>query len=151
MGAVHEVFSLSISGSTKWCDSIYFEIINSKTYASYVLLKNYYSERDLDNLNSPSYNKRRSRFSRRYLLKLKTQHGSITCTYCKKPNLKIQNSDNSVSQSAKATIDHIIPVSKGGNIFDEDNIVACCGKCNSKKGSLSVEEFLKIVKPYKNI
>jgi 5-methylcytosine-specific restriction endonuclease McrA len=41
-----------------------------------------------------------------------------------------------------ATIDHVIPLSKGGNKYDESNLVIACKTCNKKKGSMSVEEFL---------
>lgn len=38
------------------------------------------------------------------------------------------------------TIDHVVPVSKGGS--DEIvNLVACCKVCNSSKKDLDVEEF----------
>ncbi len=45
-----------------------------------------------------------------------------TCQYCGK-----------VFPPSELTIDHIIPRSKGGQT-KWDNVVACCKKCNSKKG-----------------
>ena len=33
----------------------------------------------------------------------------------------------------RATVDHIIPRSQGGN-HKEGNLTACCGSCNSRKG-----------------
>jgi 5-methylcytosine-specific restriction endonuclease McrA len=33
------------------------------------------------------------------------------------------------------TVDHIIPVSKGGHPFDPDNLQALCQSCNSSKGT----------------
>lgn len=44
------------------------------------------------------------------------------CKYCKK-----------FCEEDK-TIDHIIPVSKGGTNYDS-NLVTCCQKCNTKKGA----------------
>jgi 5-methylcytosine-specific restriction endonuclease McrA len=32
-------------------------------------------------------------------------------------------------------VDHIIPRVKGGNVFDDDNLAAICGRCNRAKGS----------------
>jgi len=32
-------------------------------------------------------------------------------------------------------VDHIIPRVKGGDVFDDDNLMAICGKCNRAKGS----------------
>ena len=151
MGAVHEVVRKSNSGSTKRVELVYFEITNPKTYASYVLLKNFYWENDADNLKSIANRLRIIGFSRRYLTNIQKKEGSVTCTYCKKPDLVIELEGMKVPQNIKATIDHIIPISEGGPVFDSSNITPCCGKCNGRKGSLSVEEFLKIVKPWKSI
>jgi len=38
------------------------------------------------------------------------------------------------------TIDHIIPISKGGK-SEIDNLVASCKNCNFEKGSLTVEMY----------
>jgi 5-methylcytosine-specific restriction endonuclease McrA len=32
-------------------------------------------------------------------------------------------------------VDHIIPRVKGGDVFDDDNLMAICGRCNRAKGS----------------
>ena len=45
-----------------------------------------------------------------------------TCNYCKK---KLFNSD--------ATVDHIVPLSRGGERLDSNNLVAACRSCNSAK------------------
>lgn len=45
-----------------------------------------------------------------------------TCTYCEK---KLVNSD--------ATVDHIVPLSRGGSKTDPDNLRAACRACNSSK------------------
>ena len=61
------------------------------------------------------------------------------CGYCETP-----------LNSSNRTIDHIIPVSRGGDKVSYLNVVACCGKCNSKKGDKLLSEIgwtLK-VKPY---
>lgn len=33
------------------------------------------------------------------------------------------------------TVDHIVPTSKGGALLDEDNMVAACRSCNSRKSN----------------
>ncbi len=38
------------------------------------------------------------------------------------------------------TLDHVIPLSKGG-MHHESNMVRCCRSCNVSKGNKSVEEF----------
>ena len=48
-------------------------------------------------------------------------------------------------QKTKLTIDHIIPLSRGGS--DEiDNIVPACHSCNSKKHDKTAEEYLQVAK-----
>ena len=49
------------------------------------------------------------------------------CTYC--------------GQDAN-TIDHIISIKAGGDPISLDNMVACCARCNSSKGSRSQGVFL---------
>lgn len=51
------------------------------------------------------------------------------CTYCGKP---------------ADTIDHIIPIIKGGT-SDRENLTPACMDCNRKKRAMSVEAFLKIM------
>lgn len=41
----------------------------------------------------------------------------------------------------KLTFDHIIPVSKGGALYDIANLMLICERCNRKKGSLCGESL----------
>lgn len=59
---------------------------------------------------------------------LKAKH-NFTCPCCLKSEPEI-----------KLTIDHVIPISKGG-INDRSNIQPLCRKCNSKKGNRSTLRF----------
>jgi 5-methylcytosine-specific restriction endonuclease McrA len=43
--------------------------------------------------------------------------------------------------SKNRTIDHIIPVSKGGPRYDYSNVVACCSDCNGRKSDSSLKEL----------
>lgn len=38
-------------------------------------------------------------------------------------------------------VDHIIPIAKGGDAYDGDNLVACCKPCNLAKGKRSKPFF----------
>lgn len=42
------------------------------------------------------------------------------------------------------TIDHVLPVSRGGE-HRSDNIVAACRQCNDKKGARTLEEYRELV------
>ena len=50
-----------------------------------------------------------------------------TCFYCQMP---------------ATTVDHVIPIKAGGDPIAYDNLVSCCTKCNSAKGSRSEGVFL---------
>ena len=63
----------------------------------------------------------------------------------KKRRLEILARDNYVcyycSQDAD-TVDHLISIKKHGDPMDPSNLVACCKRCNSAKGSKSEAFFL---------
>jgi 5-methylcytosine-specific restriction endonuclease McrA len=40
------------------------------------------------------------------------------------------------------TVDHVLSIKKGGDPLDPSNLVACCKRCNSAKGSRSEAFFL---------
>jgi hypothetical protein len=44
-----------------------------------------------------------------------------------------------------STLDHYIPKSNGGD-DSPDNLVLCCRECNKRKGELSAEEFMSLLK-----
>jgi len=46
----------------------------------------------------------------------------MVCNYCQK-----------IMSKAEATVDHIVPLSRGGARLDPNNLVACCLSCNSRK------------------
>ena len=57
--------------------------------------------------------------------------GTEVCAYCGKKLSRYT-----------ATIDHIIPLSRGGTDF-KWNLVWCCHKCNQSKGSKLLSEWLE--------
>jgi 5-methylcytosine-specific restriction endonuclease McrA len=59
------------------------------------------------------------------------------CAYCREP----------FNETRKKTIDHVVPLSKGGTNA-EHNLVAACGSCNSKKNARTGEEFLRLYFPH---
>ena len=52
---------------------------------------------------------------------------SFTCQYCMAP---------------ATTVDHVVPVSKGGEILNPENLVAACVSCNSRKQDKPTHLFL---------
>jgi 5-methylcytosine-specific restriction endonuclease McrA len=61
----------------------------------------------------------------------------MACIYCQA----------SVEQETKLTLDHIKPYSKGGT-NDAGNLVTCCLKCNSSRGTRPVSAFVEAVAEY---
>jgi hypothetical protein len=55
------------------------------------------------------------------------------CFYCQQPLM-----------NGRIWFDHIVALARGGNP-EEKNVVACCRKCNQRKGTRSGEEFLREV------
>ena len=136
------VTNKSNSGSTVLTDRVYFDIETPKTYASSILLKRFYWEHDIDNKRSKAYRMRKIAFSRDYLTNLQKTTGSLSCTYCNKPNLTIELEGMRVNKNVMATIDHIDAISNGGAVFDVKNVTCACGKCNNDKGSMDLVTWI---------
>jgi hypothetical protein len=62
------------------------------------------------------------------------------CIYCNR-KLNIQN----------ATMDHIVPISKGGNNC-QVNLITCCFVCNNERGDIEFTKYLKLKnEKYRNV
>ena len=68
---------------------------------------------------------------RNVISKLKDEQG-YRCAYCK----------NKFNKNNRATIDHVVPISKGGSNH-LGNLVAACAGCNRKKGSMIIEPKIR--------
>ena len=77
-----------------------------------------------------------------YLNEHYKKHKGYYCQYCGKGPLK-KHSD--VSDDV-ATLDHVVPTSKGGPKFLSCNIVVACYRCNNKKTDRPKDEFLASLK-----
>jgi 5-methylcytosine-specific restriction endonuclease McrA len=64
----------------------------------------------------------------------------------RKARLQALDRDQHICQYCGAegatTADHVVPIIKGGDPISLDNLVACCVKCNSQKGSRGQAVFL---------
>jgi len=77
----------------------------------------------------------------------------LSCHYCNvslksdAPRMPCKTKDHifkrnkSIPKNEQATIDHVVPLSKGGAEFDPANFVVACHKCNGNKADKSLEEF----------
>jgi 5-methylcytosine-specific restriction endonuclease McrA len=78
------------------------------------------------------------KYRRWYIRQHLKAHNKLVCHYCGKGPLRKQ-SDN---EDNLATLDHVKPISKGGNKFHSSNIVIACFSCNSRKRDMDVEKFI---------
>lgn len=60
---------------------------------------------------------------KKVLIALRARDGN-GCAYCREP-MKL----------SRATVDHVIPLSRGGRMSAKVNLVLACGVCNARKGS----------------
>jgi 5-methylcytosine-specific restriction endonuclease McrA len=70
------------------------------------------------------------------------QAGGI-CTYCHRKGTAAADPDGKFWVR-----DHIVPRCRGGRA--KDNLALACTRCNSRKGSKSVEDFLAYMKAERN-
>jgi 5-methylcytosine-specific restriction endonuclease McrA len=68
--------------------------------------------------------------------------GQLSCHYCGRSGLVSALPDGHTKKDLKnlATLDHIVPRSKGGAEFDEANIVIACHTCNHRKADNLVDD-----------
>lgn len=66
------------------------------------------------------------------------EHKRLMCFYCKCGPLKAQTD----SEEELATLDHVKPLSKGGERFCSSNLVVACYSCNSRKKDKDFDEFV---------
>ena len=66
------------------------------------------------------------------------KYRSLECFYCGKGPLKKQTD---ITEEL-ATLDHVKPLSKGGERFHSSNLVVACFPCNSRKRDRDFDEFV---------
>tara|TARA_R110000824_G_scaffold334168_4_gene520721 strand:+ start:452 stop:826 length:375 start_codon:yes stop_codon:yes gene_type:complete len=73
---------------------------------------------------------------------LEDNNGKLVCAYCGRDDL-IEEIPKIKQPANLATIDHIIPLSRGGAKMDKSNCVISCHRCNYRKSDIEVESFKK--------
>lgn len=114
----------------------------AKTYASAILLREWYRNQDIDYIRERDW---RYYFivRRHFLRKKKREHGGVwICHYCQKEMTMLQKRGKRYSKPQAVTVDHKQALGRGGSKLDTENMVECCSKCNQKKGNKSYEVFM---------
>lgn len=78
-----------------------------------------------------------------FLDKMMKKYGHLWCSYCGRSGLVAELPEDAPRSAYKhlATLDHIVPKSKGGSEYDEDNLVVACFKCNQRKADMQWVPF----------
>ena len=110
-----------------------------KTRSAYILLHQKLSALD-DSEDWATELKKWLPFRKELLQKELTEKGKLQCVYCGRDDLiegyhEFEKKHLNMKFPNLATIDHIYPLSLGGNKYDETNCCVACKKCNSKKGN----------------
>jgi 5-methylcytosine-specific restriction endonuclease McrA len=79
--------------------------------------------------------RRRLKFHRKNIM----ARDNHQCQYCGATAEPRPNRGGRKYHLAAMTIDHVVPRSRGGRT-DWDNVVACCGRCNARKGGRLPQE-----------
>jgi hypothetical protein len=136
--------SKSGSKMTRTYDKIYYIPEDTKSRASYLLLKRKLRSIDSDYIyHNRIINILKSRGGRIFhLIKMKvfsevsSHYKTLTCTICQREDLIIPNDVNVIDGlllDNHATIEHIEPVSLGGLRYAIRNMTCTCNKCNQDR------------------
>lgn len=86
-------------------------------------------------MNPDEAARRKERQKAKELKKSRWWQNLIQKTHCYYCNVSIQRED--------VTMDHIVPISRGGK-SSKGNLVPCCHPCNEQKRSLTAVEWLSL-------
>jgi len=136
--------TFQLGRNTRWNHLIFIEETNSKSYASSILLNDYY--RHLEDPGDWQTDWRYYFIVRRLWLRKKKKEngGKWNCHYCGKDILKMPERNKNHQNLHKCiTVDHKVPKSEGIDILDTDNFLESCYDCNTKKKSTPYEIFIR--------
>ena len=115
-----------------WDHNVLVQRPHLQSMAALVLLHRHYSP-------FPNY-KKWLKYRKNLLRKIYRANKELRCHYCGKGSLKIHTRHK--GDPNHATLDHVKPVSKGGERYSSSNIVVACWSCNMRKRDMDVEEFV---------
>ena len=114
----------------------------AKTYASAILLKEFYRKQDIDCIRARDW--RYYFIVRRHFLRKKKKEncGVWICHYCQREIIVLQERGKRYSSRQSITVDHKHALANGGNKLCTDNMVECCFRCNQKKGDKGYHTYM---------
>lgn len=135
----------------KFSNLILSEPTNSHSYASLIMLSDYYRWQEVEHY-SKKYGVNLTEFAdcgSYTLLKIIRQafnrhflrNAKMRCEYCDK--VTTLPTDKKHSNHNHASVDHKRPLHDECDWFDDSNLVVCCMECNGKKGNMTYSDWLK--------
>ena len=79
-------------------------------------------------------------FREQFLDDFEKEHGRLFCEYCGRDNLVKEHPEGVKKPASLATVDHVMPVSKGGKRFERKNLKLACFPCNQRKADSVPED-----------
>lgn len=125
----------------RWWLLIYIIIFFKRNYKNCLFFrKDYKFYKEIAVVGIRKNSKKIRRRTKGYSKKLLDNHHVSNCIYCK---TKL-NQEN-------CSVDHILPISKGGN-NSKLNLIVVCKDCNNERGNLEFKTYLKLKnEEYKDI
>ena len=116
----------------KWKYIIKLAVFLNKKYISCeIYRKNFKNLNNFVVIGLRYYGKNVNRRTNGYAKNYIKVHDNEKCLYC---NKRLTNKN--------VTVDHIVPISKGGN-NTQVNMIVCCKKCNNERGDMSYKNYMK--------
>lgn len=81
-------------------------------------------------------------YSKRRLRKRLWKAQGGKCFYCKRSTV-LPASGDTASKPRTATLEHIVPLSLGGDPHPLNNCAVACFECNSARGNQPIEQFVE--------
>lgn len=126
------------TGKVKYVHKFITRIPSIKSRAAYLLLKDKLRAQDETYKHIHGGRFKWLKFRKRFLIQYKEIHDRFICKYCGRPDL---HESERKRDDWQVTLDHIIPLSKGGQMYDNSNLVISCTLCNKIKDSDSLKTF----------
>lgn len=77
----------------------------------------------------------RARKARRDFINYLLDKGQLDCYICGSKDLILRaDQDPDIPDHRKFSLDHFVPLSKGGKLCSRENLRSCCKRCNQEKG-----------------
>ncbi len=79
-------------------------------------------------------------FKDKYLQDFAAKHGKVFCHWCQRDDMILKGTPEGGNEKNVVTLDHLIPTSRGGALYDPENVVPSCKRCNNLRAQMGQTE-----------